>query len=72
MDVNTGNERAVTAAVDGRLFDTGIYIEQRKSTCIVGIKGGKKLYVILWDFLVQEELRDNSLGKGKRLNYTGS
>ena len=73
MDVNTGKDGAV-AAVDGRLFHTGIHRENKRAVVLnnSSTKAGERLYVILWDFpLVQEVLKDNSR-RAKRLNYTGS
>ena len=73
MDVNTGKDRAV-AAVDGRLFHTGIRRENKRAVVLnnSSTKAGERLYVILWDFLqVQEVLKDKSR-RAKRLNYTGS
>ena len=66
MDLLTGKDGAVTA-VDGSLFLTGIH--RPKKECLqASTKAGESLYVILWDFLVQEVLRDNSLGRGKATN----
>ena len=73
MDVNTGKDIAV-AAVDGRLFHTGIRRENKRAVVLnnSSTKAGERLYVILWDFpQVQEVLKDKSR-RAKRLNYTGS
>ena len=69
--MNTGKDGAV-AAVDGRLFHTGIYRENKRAVVLnnSSTKAGERLYFILWDFpLVQEVLKDNSR-RAKRLNYS--
>ena len=71
MDVNTGKDGAV-AAVDGRLFHTGIHRENKRAVVLnnSSTKAGERLYAILWDFPLVL-LKDNSW-RAKRLNYTGS
>ena len=71
IHVNTGKDGAV-AAVDGRLFHTGIHRENKRAVVLnnSSTKAGERLYFILWDFpLVQEVLKDNSR-RAKRLNYS--
>ena len=73
MDVSTGKDGAVTA-IDGRLFHTGTHRENERAVVLnnLSTRVGERLYVILWDFpLVQEVFKDNSR-RAKRLNYTGS
>ena len=59
---------ALIAAVDGRLFHTGI--QRAIKSVLVGIykSGGYKDVrhaTMLWDFVVLKVWRQNSLGKGK-------
>ena len=69
--MNTGKDGAV-AAVDGRLLHTGIHRENKRAVVLnnSSTKAGERLYFILWDFpLVQEVLKDKSR-RAKRLNYS--
>ena len=73
MDVSTVKDGAVTA-IDGRLFHAGTHRENERAVVLnnLSTRVGERLYVILWDFpLVQEVFKDNSR-RAKRLNYTGS
>ena len=64
MDVNTDKDGAVTA-VDGGLFHIGKDRYTLPKKCHGVLAADKRLMSYHGNFLVQEELRDNSLGKGK-------
>ena len=70
MDFNTSKDEAVKA-VDRRLFHTAIH-RQKKEYLQASTIAVKRVNIILWDFLLQEKLRENSLEKGKTTKCTGS